>query len=174
MENTAFLNNLPPEKYAGFWFRFLAFLIDALILSAISFGLAVAMSPEGETAVCNSGFNPHPYEPRVFLYKLLCALLWWLYFALLESSTVQATPGKLLLGLKTTDLFGNQLNFYRASLRHFCKLLSAITMLVGFLMAAFTLRRQALHDLIAGTLVLRKEPGFIAQPQKQPGSGNLR
>jgi uncharacterized RDD family membrane protein YckC len=80
----------------------------------------------------------------------------WIYYALLESSVWQATIGKKLLGLKVTDLAGNRISFARASGRFFGKILSGMILGIGFLMAGFTQRKQALHDILAGCLVLRQ------------------
>jgi uncharacterized RDD family membrane protein YckC len=80
----------------------------------------------------------------------------WLYFAYQESSPAQATIGKRALGIKVTDLEGNRISFGRATGRYFAKYLSAITLFIGFLLAAFTARKQALHDMIAGTLVVNR------------------
>lgn len=78
----------------------------------------------------------------------------WLYFALLESSSRQATIGKGIMGLKVTDLNGRRLSFGKASGRFFAKILSWMTLLIGFFMAFFTEKKQALHDLITGCLVV--------------------
>jgi uncharacterized RDD family membrane protein YckC len=81
----------------------------------------------------------------------------WLYYALFESSTWQATPGKKVLGLFVTDLNGNRISFAHASGRFFAKLISGLIPFgIGYMMAGFTAKKQALHDLIAGCLVLRK------------------
>lgn len=80
----------------------------------------------------------------------------WLYFAGMESSTFQGTLGKLAVGLKVTDLNGNRISFLKASARYFLGLLSWSTAMIGFIIAAFTNRKQALHDLLAGTLVLER------------------
>jgi uncharacterized RDD family membrane protein YckC len=80
----------------------------------------------------------------------------WIYYALLESSVWQATIGKKLLGLRVTDLAGNRISFARASGRFFGKILSGMILGIGFLMAGFTQRKQALHDILAGCLVLRQ------------------
>jgi uncharacterized RDD family membrane protein YckC len=77
-----------------------------------------------------------------------------LYFAILESSVWQATLGKRALGVVVTDLSGDRISFGRATGRHFAHYLSAI-FLIGFLVQPFTAKRQALHDKIAGTLVVR-------------------
>ena len=73
----------------------------------------------------------------------------------MESSSRQATLGKMALGLKVSDLKGNRISFARASGRHFAKIVSGMILLIGYIMAGFTNRKQALHDMIAETLVLR-------------------
>jgi uncharacterized RDD family membrane protein YckC len=77
----------------------------------------------------------------------------WLYEAFMLSSTRQATLGKMIFGMKVTDLSGNRLSFAHATGRYFAKWLSAFTLLIGYIMAGFTERKQALHDMVAGTLV---------------------
>jgi uncharacterized RDD family membrane protein YckC len=79
----------------------------------------------------------------------------WLYAALLESSSHQATLGKMALGLKVTDLEGRRISFVRATGRHFAKILSGMVLFIGFIMVGFTRRKQGLHDMVAGTLVIR-------------------
>jgi uncharacterized RDD family membrane protein YckC len=80
----------------------------------------------------------------------------WLYEAGFTSSARQATPGKMALSLVVTDLAESRISFGRASGRHFAKYLSSFTLLIGYLIQPFTEKRQALHDLLAGTLVVRK------------------
>jgi uncharacterized RDD family membrane protein YckC len=80
--------------------------------------------------------------------------LWWIYFAFMESSSKQGTIGKAVFGLKVTGLNGERISFWRATGRHFGKLISSVPLAGGFVMAFFTKRRQALHDLMAGCLVL--------------------
>ena len=82
-----------------------------------------------------------------------------LYFALQESSPAQATIGKRLFGLVVTDLQGRRIGFLRAAVRNLSKYLSGWLLFLGFVMAAFTQRRQALHDLIAQCLVVRRRDG---------------
>ena len=78
----------------------------------------------------------------------------WLYEALMLSSPYQATLGKMIFGMKVTDLYGNRISFARATGRHFAKYISGpFTLLIGFFMVGFTERKQGLHDIIAGTLV---------------------
>jgi len=80
----------------------------------------------------------------------------WLYFAVMESSPWQATLGEKLLGLYVTDLHGQRLTLSRATGRTVAKYLSSITMGVGYLLCGFTERKQALHDVVAKCLVLRR------------------
>ncbi len=85
-----------------------------------------------------------------------CALFGlWLYFAILESSAWQGTVGKKVLGLRVTDLDGNRISFGRATGRFFAKLVSNFTFMIGYIMAGFTAKKQALHDMIAGCLVTK-------------------
>lgn len=79
----------------------------------------------------------------------------WLYESWMESSSRQATLGKMIFNMKVTDLNGNRISFARASGRHFAKYLSGLILGIGYIMAGFTDRKQALHDMIAGTLVRR-------------------
>ena len=74
----------------------------------------------------------------------------------MESSSLQATLGKMIFGMKVTDLNGNRISFARATGRHFAKYLSSMILFIGYIMAGFTERKQALHDMIAGTLVIRR------------------
>ncbi len=79
----------------------------------------------------------------------------WLYEALMESSSYQATLGKMIFGMKVTDLYGNRISFGRATGRHFAKWLSGMILCIGYIMVGFTERKQGLHDMLAGTLVRR-------------------
>jgi uncharacterized RDD family membrane protein YckC len=88
---------------------------------------------------------------QIFAINLLLTMTSWLYWAAMESSPWQATLGKRMLGLAVTDLEGRRVSFVRASGRYFGKIV-----FVGFIMVAFTAKKQALHDMIAGCLVVRK------------------
>lgn len=153
--------------YAGFWLRALAQIVDSLLFLVVSL---VVFTP---FAILSAGINAE--DPREELIELLAltgmmgvALFIaipgvWLYHALFESSFWQATPGKRLLGLRVVDLEGRRVGFGRASARFFAKFLSSI-MYVGYIMVAFTARKQGLHDMIAGTLVVTGPPA----PQPRP------
>jgi uncharacterized RDD family membrane protein YckC len=96
------------------------------------------------------------FSRPIVALKLLGLMLNWIYHGWLESSVWQATIGKKVLGLKVTDLAGNRVTFARASVRFFGMLVSSFTLGVGFLMAGFTERKQALHDILAGCLVIKQ------------------
>jgi uncharacterized RDD family membrane protein YckC len=93
-----------------------------------------------------------------FASGFLAVVLWivfdWLYASILLSSPRQATYGKQRMHLKVTNLDGERIPFLQATARHFAKFLSTFMLLAGFVMAAFTRKRQALHDIAAGTLVV--------------------
>jgi uncharacterized RDD family membrane protein YckC len=81
----------------------------------------------------------------------------WLYSALLESSARQATLGKGAMGISVTDLEGKRISFGKATARYLGKLVSALPLLLGFIVAAFSAKKQALHDILVGTLVVVRE-----------------
>lgn len=154
------------KKYAGFWWRFLAIIIDGIIIgivqwivitpliAAIGIGAYKAASggmSEGEViGMAGAIFG------AAMLTWLLTIAIGWLYFALMESSKLQGTIGKLALKIVVTDMEGNRISFGRATGRYFGKILSAIIIYIGFIMAGFTEKKQGLHDIIAGTLVWKK------------------
>ena len=88
--------------------------------------------------------------------KILLVVIFWLYFSLMESSKIQGTLGKLILRIKVTDLNGERIEFGKATGRHFSRILSGFVLGIGFLMAAFTKQKQALHDILAGSLVVKR------------------
>jgi len=133
--------------FAGFWIRVGAYLIDYVILTAAGF-----------VALFLLGFV---LQAQPVVAGLMTLVVWigapWLYTALFESGSRQGTPGKLAVNLKVTDLTGNPISFGRATGRYFAEWITALTLGVGYAMVAFTDRRQSLHDMLAGTVVVRKE-----------------
>jgi uncharacterized RDD family membrane protein YckC len=162
--------------YAGFWFRFLAWLIDTLISCAVFFPLGIVIG----LLMVASGSNPNSGD--MLLVRLstngLSIVAGWLYYSLCESSSWQGTVGKKVLGLRVTDLNGNRISFGKATGRHFGKILSGLILGVGFVMIAFTEQKQGLHDMLAGTLVVSGGTGDnLPQPPAPPdfryGGGTL-
>jgi uncharacterized RDD family membrane protein YckC len=138
--------------YAGFWLRFAAIIVDGLVF--LPFFIIQWLVQAGAQATDDTSL-----KLGLSLVALLCAGVvffgQWLYFALMESGPWQATLGKKLLGIRVTGLDGGRIGFGRATGRYFGKILSALIFYIGFLMAAFTDQKQGLHDMIAGTLVVR-------------------
>lgn len=170
------------SDYAGFWKRVGAYILDGLVLwlpnlllgslfganqaaeAYLQAKLAAGNDPQLALQALETYF--HAMGPAL----LAQTVLGWLYFALCESSAWQATPGKRVLGLRVTDLEGRRLGFARATGRYFGKLLSAFFLCIGFLMVAWTQRKQGLHDLLAQTLVLNgRADAAPARPSQAPG-----
>ena len=138
-------------KYAGFWVRVWASVVDSLI-SLLVVVPVIALAGRGWA----DAYNDAAAAGIVFVANCLVG---WLYFALFESRGWQATPGKRLLGLRVTDLAGNRISFGRASGRYFSKLLSFLIFYIGFIMVGLTDKKQGLHDKMVDTLVLRGNAG---------------
>lgn len=169
------------EDYAGFWKRVGAYLLDSILLYiplrlvGIPFGLSAAEDAMQKSLL---GVSSDPqamlqiyegfYHDMRF-YFLLTTLLTWLYFAFCESSAWQATIGKLALGIRVTDLQGARISFPRALGRYAGKYLSALILCIGFLMVAFTRRKQGLHDMLANTLVLNGRASELKSTSRQSG-----
>jgi len=146
----------PPSPYGGFWIRVVAFFLDSIILSAVYVPVGlIFLVPSIRIARDHDWEQGPPVEflGTLFLVMALFLASTWLYEALLTSSTWQGTIGKRMLSLRVTDLEGNRVSFARATGRFFGKFLSRMIMDIGFIMVAFTERKQGLHDLLAGTLV---------------------
>lgn len=140
-------------RYAGFWKRVAAILIDMVVTMLVG-GLIGAMIG---LIIATKGHNVDLESSGMeAFFNLTGIVIGWVYFASMESSTYQATLGKMALGIRVCDLDGNRVSFGRASGRHFAKMLSALLLLVGYVMAAFTAKKQGLHDMIASTLVIDK------------------
>ena len=150
-------------KYAGFWWRFIAIIIDAIAVGIVQqiviipllgvVGLSIFSAQQG------ANFN----EASILLMITsmipiigLSVVINWLYFALMESSKLQGTLGKMALSIRVTDLNGERISFGRATGRFFGKIISAFIFYIGFIMAGFTGKKQALHDMMAGCLVIKQ------------------
>jgi len=139
--------------YAGFWLRFVAAFIDGIILSPVNIILMLAL---GVPILPDQAAQQPPNPGAEMLVNIISILVAWLYHSLLESSDKQGSLGKMALGIKVVDEQGRRISFGRATGRHFGKIISGCLCLVGYIMAGFTERKQALHDMMAGCLVVRK------------------
>ena len=162
----------PPTNYAGFILRFAAYLIDRFVVGVIFFAAIVPVLAIFGISMYNSGqwkqfenmesgdeMNMGAIIAMVSAYTglfVLAIVIYWLYYALMESSSRQATLGKMAVGIKVTDMNGNRINFMHATGRYFGKIISGAIFFIGYFMIIFTDKKQALHDIMAGTLVVRK------------------
>ena len=161
----SFAANPAPVEYAGFWLRVVAYMIDALVMG-VCFGAVIIalLFLTGLGSVLDrlhSGGDPSEFGALlgvtfIFVFAGIAIIGDWLYHAYLESSDWQATVGKKVLNLKVTDLEGRPISFARASGRYFGKIISGLIPAgIGYIMAGFTEKKQAIHDMIANCLVLR-------------------
>jgi uncharacterized RDD family membrane protein YckC len=142
--------------YAGFWLRAVAYLIDTIIVS-VALALVGSFYPSAFVIFPDAHETSRAALPQLTPLAILLAIpIVWLYYALFEASSWQATPGKRVLRLYVTDLHGRPITFARATIRHFAKIISSLTFLVGYFLAGFTEKKQALHDVLARCLVLRR------------------
>jgi uncharacterized RDD family membrane protein YckC len=155
-------------NYAGFWRRLAAVLIDSIIIGSVQWiaimpllailGIGVASNMESMESMdeAQSMAMAGSMMAMGVTFQIVFFVIQTLYFALLESSSKQATIGKMVLGIIVTDLNGNKLDFAKALVRNLCRIISSAILFIGYIMAAFTEKKQALHDIIANTLVVKK------------------
>jgi uncharacterized RDD family membrane protein YckC len=124
-----------------------------VVVFGIGFAIGLYLAASGASNLETSAIANRLALPL----DLVGLVLAWLYFTLAEALW-QGTVGKLLLGIKVTGEDGRRISWWRANARYWAKLLSFLILGVGFLMAAFTDRKQALHDIVARTLVVRRHP----------------
>lgn len=155
-------------NYAGFWWRFLAAIIDWLILMIVNWIIigpilaAVGISAAGSFGdFANGNFDPAAFAATIgamfgiaFIVKRVIDIL---YHSILESSKFQGSFGKVACGITVTDMNGAKLDFTKALIRNVCKIISGAILAIGYIMAGFTEKKQALHDIIASTLVVKKK-----------------
>lgn len=119
--------------YSGFWKRFVALIIDTLIMiiPAIILGSVTK-----------------------YMGGIIIGLL---YKPVFEASPLMATPGKAMMGLVVVSEKGDRLTIKQAYIRYFCSILSGMVMCIGYLMNLFTAKKQTLHDMIAETVVINQQ-----------------
>lgn len=139
-------------QYAGFWRRFGAALIDGILVNVASLPIYFISSWIWPVAEIEGWY----VQIGSWIGAIFTTILTWIYYTVMESSSKQATLGKIALGIIVTDRQRRRISFRRATARFFSKILSTIILFIGFIMIPFTKRKQGLHDKIAGTLVLPK------------------
>ena len=132
--------------YAGFWRRLAAAILDLIILVVPMFVLGIVVA-----------LVTGPKSQATAAADLSTIVALYLYCAIMESSPKQATLGKLAFGMRVVGLSGERISFFRASARFFAKIFSLLSLLVGYLLIVVTVRKQALHDIVASCLVVNRE-----------------
>ncbi len=151
------------SPYGGFWIRLLAHIIDHIVVSIVAGPLYFILIFPSVMRIINEAQQNGEPSPEVIasivgsmaLFITLVFVGQWLYEALLTSSSWQGTIGKRVLRLKVTDENGNRIGFGRSTGRFFAKIISGLIMYIGFIMIGFTDRKRGLHDMMAGTLVMK-------------------
>jgi uncharacterized RDD family membrane protein YckC len=157
-------------NYAGFWLRFAAYIIDQFVIGVAGFIIAIPII----LGIIAFGLNldgiRHPSDffaqdgllmvggiiGLIMLAIMFSIVMKWLYYALMESSKYGGTIGKIAVSIKVVDMDGNPITFGRATGRYFSRIITNMTFFIGYILAGFTEKKQALHDLIASCLVVKK------------------
>jgi len=166
--------------YAGFWRRFLAEFIDTLLLlpllgPAVYF-LGLLFVGAAESATGAYAYQFVSLDVMFVVMWIIWMALKWPYYVLLESSRLKGTLGKRAAGLIVTDIFGHRLSLARANARYLFSWISMLAAFCGYLMMPFTARRQTLHDILTGTIVLDTEllrPTSPSPPENLCGTAGL-
>ena len=161
LENAPGVADSTDVVYAGFWRRAVAVVIDSLVLLVPTLFLSGVLGVAVGAAGGSGGEGA-----LVVAFYLANFAMRGAYFATMHSSGWQATLGKRAIGIKVTDDAGNRLTFVHALGRWFASALSFLTVYIGFLMAAFTDRKRALHDIVAGTQVVDRW-AYTGHPERQ-------
>ncbi|NOX45799.1 MAG: RDD family protein [Chlorobi bacterium] len=156
--------NQQPVTYAGFWWRFLAAIIDWIVVGIAQQIVIMPFLGLLGISFFNASQNGGMMDEEGALLMLAAMIpmfgvsffINWLYFALMESSKLRGTLGKMALSIRVTDMNGERVSFGRATGRYFGKILSAMIFMIGYIMAGFTAKKQALHDMLAGCLVIKE------------------
>ncbi len=155
--------------HAGFWRRFAAYFLDTLILNFVmnnvywffihQLEMAIKLRQTGSNYGGRGMDSAYELANKWGYYALMPfgIMAAWVYFAGMESSPLQATVGKLACGIKVTGETGGRASFAQVTGRHFGKILSSLILGIGFIMAATSRTKQALHDSMAGTYVIDRE-----------------
>ena len=151
---------------AGFIRRLGAYLIDSMLIGSVYYVVLMVGMVAVAIVAAGQDFEGDGFMAGLVLVYLLYPVLSLAYYAGMESSKLQATVGKLALGIKVVDGQGRRLGFGRATARWAGSIVSYLILYIGFFMAGWTRRKQALHDLMAGTFVVDKW-AYTDQPGRQ-------
>lgn len=148
---------MPERIYAGFWRRLIAVILDQIILIVARFFIYGALGLMVYAMLYL--FDVRDHHTLIFsigggVLTLVDMWLTWIYFAMMESSSLQGSLGKLALGIRVYHVDNRPLKFEEATVRYFAKILSAASLSVGYLLAAFSSKKQALHDFVAHAVLV--------------------
>lgn len=147
--------------YAGFWKRVAAYLIDYVILFAVSMVVSLVTT----VGTLASGSSSAEIAGQI-IGGLIGFVIGLAYYGWFHASTGGATPGKMAIGIKVVRSTGERISLARSIGRYFATILSGLILAIGYIMAAFTERKQALHDMLCDTVVVDKW-AFTDQPHLQ-------
>lgn len=160
MEHSGEHSGLSVAQYAGFWRRFWALVVDLIVVGVGSAVIGGVVGGLVGFYLASKGYSADEVRLAIrshdWAINLATNLGSTIYFVAMNSSSRRGTLGKMALGIEITDLAGNRISALRAFGRELAKFLSALTLGIGYFMAGWTRRKQALHDKVAGTLVVRK------------------
>ncbi len=140
------------DIYAGFWKRVAACIIDGFVTGIPGMIVVYVII----LSLFGAGVSPELLVLVYFFLFLFVGVAQLLYFVILESSGKQATVGKIALGVVVTDMNGGRISVPKALGRNLGKIVSGMIIYIGFIMAGFTEKKQGLHDMMAGCLVVNK------------------
>lgn len=141
--------------YAGFWIRFVAKIVDGLILGVINMVINLAVGAVLTTTISN---NPQDMS-SIMVPAVINAVIQWsvnIFYAVWFVGKYAATPGKMICGLKVVTPQGGKVSYLRAFGRCFAEILSSIILFIGYIMAGFDSQKRTLHDRICSTRVIKK------------------
>ena len=138
----------PDMEYGGFWIRFVAWLIDIVILAVVQIPILIISFLEAAS-------NPGEVNGLLTMLSLLANYGMPIAYEVFFIGKFGATPGKMALGLKVVRPTGEPITYLRALGRYFAKMLSGLILAIGYIMAAFDEEKRSLHDRICDTRVIR-------------------
>ena len=137
-------------KYAGFWIRFAAYIIDTILTAILCYCIQALTGIPMERVIQVSSQT----GATMTTYSVHALVVIFLYFTISTGSKLQASPGKNIVGLKVITNDGSRITYVRSFVRTCSYALSYVTFLIGFVLAAFTKEKKALHDMVAQTRVV--------------------
>lgn len=148
-------------RYAGFWRRFVAAVVDGLVVGIVWFVLSGLYDFAAAAFLEGTAFSPGgaALERALWLSGagrwLLLALVIFGYFVLMESTTRGASLGKMLLRIRVARADGRRTGLGHSLARTALKPISALPLMLGFVIAGWNRKKRALHDLLSGCIVVR-------------------